>query len=181
MAAPKDSYAIPNYEDYIPTQVKENYDQFIGEFINKHKKGNPTLHREHISIFFSTFICGLDLFNPDQIAHHYKEVHGLEQGITSLGHSGISATRVDELAFTCPSLLGIEDRKEADQAMVTENLFHRCRASGMFFNTGLTTNLKPLRAQELISGIQIASDSLYFKRFVMLLGQALRSQGQYVF
>ena len=35
VAAPRSAYAIPNYEDYVPIQVKENYDQFIDEFINK--------------------------------------------------------------------------------------------------------------------------------------------------
>ena len=180
VAALKTAYTIPNYEDYLPIQVKENYDQFIGEFISRHKKANPTLHRDHISIFFSTLICGLDLFDPEQIAHHYKEVHGLERGISSLGHSGVAATRVEELGFTCPSLLGIEDMREDGQAMITENLFHRCKASGMFFNTGLTTNLKPHRAQELLTGIKGASRMLYFKRFTIYLGQTLRSQGQNV-
>ena len=88
---------------------------------------------------------------------------------------------MEEIGFICPSLFGIEDMEEDGQAMITENLFHRCRASGMFFNTGFTPNLKPIRAQELITGIQVASSSLYFKRFLMLLGQALRSQGQNVF
>ena len=67
---------------------------------------------------------------------------------------------MEETVFICPSLLGIEDMEENSQAMVTENLFHRCRASGMFFSTGLTTNLKPHRAQELISGIMQASNRL---------------------
>ena len=178
VAAPSDNYAVPNYEDYIPIQVKEDYDQFIGEFINKHKIRHPSLRRDHISIFFSTFICGLDLFDPQQIDHHLKEIHRLEQGISSLGHSGTSAIGMEEIGFICPSLFGIEDMEENGQAMITENLFHRCKASGMFFNTGFTPNLKPIRAQELITGIQVASSSLYFKRFLMLLGQALRSQGQ---
>ena len=107
VAAAKEEYEIPNYEDYIPTQVKENCGQFIREFIRNHKEKHPTLRREHISIFFSTFICGLDLFNPDQIAHHFKKVHGLEQGIMSLGHSRTPAEDMAPLEFVCPSLLGI--------------------------------------------------------------------------
>ena len=70
VAAPKAAYAIPNYEDYIPIQVKENYEQFIIEFIGRHIKTNPTLHRDHISIFFSTLICGLDLFDPEPDSHN---------------------------------------------------------------------------------------------------------------
>ena len=90
VAAPKTVYKISNYENYLPIQVKENYDQFIGEFIDRHKKTNPTLHKDHISVFFSTFICGLDLFDPEQIIHHCREIHGLERGISSLRPLGLS-------------------------------------------------------------------------------------------
>ena len=175
VAAPKSTYAVPNYEDYIPVQVKENYDQFISEFINKHKEDNPTLHRNHISIFFSSLICGLDLFEPEQIAHHYAEVHGLEQGISDLGHQGIPAAL--EIRFICPSLLELEDMGETNRILILENIFHRCKASGIFFDTSLN-DIKPHRAQDLISGIKEASNGLYFKRFMMFLGQAIRNQGQ---
>ena len=181
VAASKEEYKIPDYENYIPTQVKENCGQLIEEFIRNHKERHPTLSKEMISTFFSSFICGLDLFNPEQIDHHFKEIHGLEQGIMSLGHSRTPTEDTIQPLFICPSLLGIEDRKETDQVMITEILFHRCKASGMLFDTGLTPNVKPLRAQELVSGIQTASDSFYFKRFTMLLGQALRNQDQDVF
>lgn len=174
VAAPKVAYTVSEYEDYIPVQVKANYDQFIGEFLNRHRGANPKLHREHISIFFSSLICGLDLFDPEQISNHYREVHGLEQGVLSLSNSGACAARVDEIVFICPSLLEIEDMGEASLAMVTEILFHRCKASGMFSNTGSGTCIKHNRAQELILGIKGASSMLYFKRFIMYLGQTLR-------
>ena len=37
VAAPKAVYKFPNYEDYVPIQVMENYEQFIDEFTNKHR------------------------------------------------------------------------------------------------------------------------------------------------
>ena len=179
VAAPKAAYKLSNYEDYLPVQVKENYDQFIGEFINRHKRINPTLHKNHVSVKFSTFICGLDLFESGQITHHCREIHGLEQGITSLSPLEVVTVK-EEMKFTSPSFLGIENMGEENQAMIAENLYHRCVASGILISAGSdisTADLRSHRAQELLEGIKEVSDKLYFKRFLMFLGQALRNQG----
>ena len=73
IATPRTSYTASDFENYMPIQVKESYDQFIQEFIHRHKGAHPTLNKEHITIFFSSLICGLDLFNQEQIAYHYKD------------------------------------------------------------------------------------------------------------
>ena len=182
MAAPQTVYKISNYENYLPIQVKENYDQFIGEFINRHKRINPTLHKNHVSVKFSTFICGLDLFESGQITHHCREIHGLEQGITSLSPLEVVTVK-EEIKFTSPSFLGIESMGEENQAMITENLYHRCVASGIFISAGSdmsSADLRSHRTQELLKGIKEVSDKPYFKRFLMFLGQALRNQEQQI-
>ena len=177
VATPRARYTVSDFENYLPIQVKENYDQFIYEFIRKHKGANPALNKEHISIFFSSLVCGLDLFSQEQISYHYKEIHGLEQGALILDHSGAGTALMEGTAFSCPSLLGIEEMGETGQAMVTEVLFHRCKASGMFFYTNNGTSIVSHRAQELIMGIKSASSMQYFQRFIMFLEQTLRSQG----
>ena len=175
IATPRTRYTASDFENYMPIQVKENYDQFIQEFIREHKGAHPSLNKDHISVFFSSLICGLDLFNQEQMAYHLKEVHGLEHGDLILDHP--KTHTVETGAFSCPSLHGIEEMGETGQAMVSEVLFHRCRASGMFSYTGDSTNIVSHRAQELILGIKHASSIQFFQRFFMFLEQTLRSQG----
>ena len=174
VATPRTRYTASDFENYMPVQVKENYDQFIQEFIREHKGANPSLNKEHISVFFSSLICGLDLFSQEQIAYHYREVHGLEQGDLTLDRPGAN---MGETAFASPSLHGIEEMGEAGQAMVSEVLFHRCRASGMFSHANSSTIIVSHRAQELVLGIKQASSMQFFQRFFMFLEQTLRSQG----
>ena len=124
VATPRSRYTASDFENYMPIQVKEDYNQFVQEFIQEHKGAHPSLDSEHISVFFSSLICGLDLFSQEQIAYHYKEVHGLEQGDLTLDHPGPCTTRSRETTFSCPSLHGIEEMGETGQAMVSEVLFH---------------------------------------------------------
>ena len=91
--------------------------------------------------------------------------------------SGADTAMTGETAFTCPSLHGIEEMGEVRQAMVTEVLFHRCKASGMFSGTNDGFSIARHRAQELVMGIKNASSMQYFQRFFVFLEQALRNQG----
>ena len=84
IATPRTRYTASDFENYMPIQVKEHYDQFIREFIREHKGAHPSLNKEHISVFFSSLICGIDLFSQEQIAYHYEEIHGLKQGDLTL-------------------------------------------------------------------------------------------------
>ena len=86
----------------------------------------------------------------------------------------------DGKKFISPSFLEIENMGEENQAMLAENLYHRCVASGIFIsanNSMNTADLKSHRAQELLQGIKEVSDKFYFGRFLMFLGQALRDKG----
>ena len=177
IATPRTRYTASDFENYMPIQVKENYDQFIREFIREHKGAHPSLNKEHISVFFSSLICGIDLFSQEQIAYHYEEIHGLKQGDLTLDHPGTCMAKMEETAFSCPSLHGIEEMGETGQAMVSEVLFHRCKASGILSHTNNSTNIVSHRAQELVLGIKHASSMQFFQRFFMFLEQTLRSQG----
>ena len=165
VAAPKVSYTASDFEKFMPVQVKGDYNQFVNEFIGKHKGNNPKLKKEHISVFFTSLICGLELFDQMQISDHYKEIHGIEQNDLKL-----------ETAFLCPSLHGIEEMGEVGRAMITEVIFHRCRDSGMLFPTENGFSITHHRAQELVTEIKKASSMQYFQRFFVILEQALRSE-----
>ena len=58
VAAPKSSYLIPNYDEYIPIQILDAT-QFINEYYEKHRRNVAKLEKEHITVAFSVFTCGL--------------------------------------------------------------------------------------------------------------------------
>ena len=74
VATPKVRYTSSDFENYMPIQVKGDYDEIVSDFVREHKGNHPKLKKEHVSVFFSSLICGLDLFDQLQISYHYKEV-----------------------------------------------------------------------------------------------------------
>ena len=54
IAAPKAAYAIPNYDEYLPTPALDAQ-QFIDEFYEKHSRTTPKLEKTHIQVSFSVF------------------------------------------------------------------------------------------------------------------------------
>ena len=179
VAAPKAVYVVTNYEDYLPIQALDT-EQFITEFLDRHRRATPRLARAHISTKFSIFTCGLDLFDPEQITYHCSEIHGLDQGITSLSPLQVIDVR-EEIKFISPSFLEIENMGEENQAMLADSLYYRCVASGIFVsaNNGKNTaDLKSHRTQDLLNGIKDVSNKYYFGRFHMILGNVLSEMGK---
>ena len=89
----------------------------------------------------------------------------------------------EELKFTSPSFLEIENMGEENQALLADALYYRCVTSGIFIsaNNGKNTaDLKSHRAQDLLNGIKDVSNKYYFGRFHMILGQALSEMGRNV-
>ena len=58
IAASKAAYAVPNYDEFLPTTALDAQ-QFIDEFYNKHIGDNPRLEKTQIRVVFSAFTCGL--------------------------------------------------------------------------------------------------------------------------
>ena len=60
IAASKTAYRITDYAEYIPIPALDTT-QFTDEFLAKHGTTVPKLKREHITVSFSVFGCGLTL------------------------------------------------------------------------------------------------------------------------
>ena len=46
VATPRVRYTSSDFENYMPVQVKGDYDQIISDFIREHKGNHPNLHTE---------------------------------------------------------------------------------------------------------------------------------------
>lgn len=107
IAASKSSYRVGDYDCYIPIPALDTT-QFIDEFMAKHGTSVPKLKKEHITVSFSVFQCGPAMMEEEQVAEHCKQIHGLNEGITSLSPLQVITVEKDQ-AFTCPHLHKMED------------------------------------------------------------------------
>ena len=74
-ASSKESYSVPSYTAFVPTQVKDASDKYINMYYNKYKRANVKLTKAMINIAFSSFKCGLHMTEQDEIDHHFDDVH----------------------------------------------------------------------------------------------------------
>ena len=106
-ASGKETYSVTNYVGYVPNQVRAASDTYITMYYNKHKTANQRLTKAMITISFSSFKCGLPMTVQDEIDEHIYNVHGIEEGATSL--KPIQEIDVDtKITFSLPSILDIE-------------------------------------------------------------------------
>ena len=107
VAAPMSAYRVGNYVNYIPIPIVDT-DKFKKEFISKHSTDVPKLKKEHISVAFSIFQCGLQLVEEQQVDEHCRQIHGLMEGINSLSPLHVITVDRDQV-FKCPDLQRMED------------------------------------------------------------------------
>ena len=179
IAAKKSAYRVHDYAENIPVPALDTT-QFIDEFMEKHSSDVPKLKKEHITTAFSVFGCGLVLVEDDQVAEHCKQIHGLTEGITSLNPLQVIIVDKDQ-AFTCPTLLAMEDVGPEQKALYLDSIFCTAAAKGVFHvtdNNKYNADLKRNRAQEFLSEVKKACTAVFYGRFNMHLGNKLSARGQ---
>ena len=181
IAAPMNSYPIPNYTSYIPVPAA-NIDGYINQFINHHKQHADFtgLEREHLSASITVFTCGLQLFDTLHVQEHYLHVHGLPSGVASLKQLP-TITLDKDTAFVSPDLKGIEDVGADKKKIVITAVYNQCIAKSVFvaFNGGRSSaDLNQQRSQEFLNKLRKKCQASYYGRFVMLLTRKLMSSNQ---
>ena len=84
VAATKASYSITNYDHYVPIQALDTT-QFTNEFIAKHGSRVPKLEKDHITVSFSVFLCGIQLITAHNTVsfpgtRSYQKKHSSSEG-----------------------------------------------------------------------------------------------------
>lgn len=87
-ASSKESYSVPSYSSFVPTQVRDAADKYITKYYNKFKRANTKLTKGMITIAFSTFKHGLHLTEQEEIDEHFSDVHGISDGPTVIPPPG---------------------------------------------------------------------------------------------
>ena len=178
VAAPMSAYRVGNYVNYIPIRILDT-EQFKAEFITKHGTDVPKLKKEHISVAFSIFQCGLQLVEEQQVDEHCRQTHGLVEGINSLSPLQVITVDRDQV-FKCPDLQRMEDVGPEEREMLSNSVSNMSVAKGVFQvinNNKSQADLKRNRAQEFLEEVRKACSKNYYGRFNMLLGNELVTQG----
>ena len=112
------------------------------------------------------------MIEEEHVAEHCKQIHGLDEGITSL--SPLQVIEVDKnQAFTCPSLHKIEDFGPEQHKLLATSVYYNCIAKGIFTTTNnnrSTADLKPNRSQEFLEEVKKACSKTFYGRLNMHLG-----------
>ena len=178
VTAPMNAYPVGNYVNYIPIPALDT-SKFVDKFMAHHSTSSPGLQREHISVAFSIFQCGLQLIEEQQVDEHFGQVHGLSDGISSL--SPLQVITLDkDTVFQCPDLKTMEDVGPEEREMMADAVYNMSVAKGVFVvvnNNKSKADLKRNRAQEFLKEVRKASAATFYGRFNMLLGQMLREAG----
>ena len=170
VASNPNTYAVPEYFDYVPIQVRNAEAGFINKFLVKHKGANGNLTKAMITISYVTFKCNLQLTDQDHVNEHYRNVHGLGGGAATL--IPFQEIEVDtKIPFTVPDLQTIEQVGPDKRAQIFSSFFNRCVARGV---VSKTTNrnefcLTESRSREFMTELARSSSPTYFGRFKMHL------------
>ena len=110
----------------------------------------------------------------DKIDEHIKDVHGIEEGATSL--KPLQQIEVDtKLTFSLPSALDIELVGPDKRAQVVHSMYTRCVSRGIINKTSNknTADLSESRSREFMIELEKNSTKTYFACFKMYLSVEL--------
>ena len=107
VASDPSTYAVPDYQKFVPATVISARDTFANKFHGKHHGTNSKLTRQMINTSYIIFKCNLNLLDQDHVDEHYLDVHSLEGGAAAL----IQLEEIEvntKLPFSVPDLQAIE-------------------------------------------------------------------------
>ena len=135
-----------------------NTDKYVNQFIAHHVGNYPGLEKQHVSVAISVFMCGLQLFDPQHVDEHCRQIHGLSNGIASLSPLQVISLDKDTV-FLCPDLKSMEDVGPEEKKMLIDAVYNMCIAKGIFVtvnNNRSSADLNRTRAQEFLREVKKA-------------------------
>ena len=170
VASSPDTYAVPQYFDYVSINVRNATATFKESYYQKHIGTNATLTREMITVIFVTFKCNLQLIDTDHVTEHYSNVHGIDGGASALiPHQEIEVNTT--LPFKVPDLTKIKEVGPYKKSQIITSFFTQCVARGVISKTGNRNEscLNESRSRESMEEVARSSSPTFFGRFRMYL------------
>ena len=173
-ASNKENYSVTEYNNYVPTGVRDASDEYKELYYTKYRPANDRLNKTMIDITYTSFKCDLSMDEQEQIDDHVRDVHGVENGINSM--KPVQRIEVDtKIAFTLPSILEIEISGPEKRKTMIHSLYIRSVARNVVNKTNnkSTADLIECRSQEFMTELGKSAPTNFFSRFKMHLYEAL--------
>ena len=90
-ASDPETYSVPNYFEYIPTNVRSAEKKYKTKFLQRNKEEHDWLQMKFIKVFYMVLKCNLPLTNDQKIQQHYRKVHLLSNGASSVSYTHLRA------------------------------------------------------------------------------------------
>ena len=172
-AADPQTYSVPSYTEYIPTEVSNSTGKYIDLFFAKYTANNPRLTKEMCVTSFVSFKCDLSMDEDGLIDEHIREVHDVP-GIPAM--KPIQRIEVDaKQEFSLPDLLDIEIAGPDKQNTKVNSVYSRCVSRNVVNKTynKSAADLVESRSQDFMLELKKRTNDNFFNRFKMHLAQEL--------
>merc|ERR1712241_1237687 len=115
-ASQPDTYPVPNYFEYIPSNVRDAEEKYKKKSLNKHIGKYQNLTMKEIDISYRVLKCNMPLYDDQKMQRHYKRVHLLPDGYASLKKREIIKINTD-LECKFEDMKHFQDMNQENQNM----------------------------------------------------------------
>merc|ERR1712173_479763 len=170
-AADPKTYSIPNYFEYIPSDMITASKKYIQLFVTKHKPRNDKLTNTMCTFAFTSFKCDLEMDEDGLIDEHYREVHAIP-GVQAM--KPLQLIEVDaKQEFNLPDLTDLEILGPEKQEDKINSIYVRGVARGMLtksYNKD-SADLVASKSQDFLLEMHKRTILNFYRRFVMNLSK----------
>ena len=173
-ASNKENYSVTEYNNYVPTEVRDASDEYKELYYTKYRPANDRLNKTMIDVTYTSFKCDLAMQEQEEIDDHIRNVHGVEYGVNSM--KPVQRIEVDtKIVFILPSILEIElVGSKKRKALI--NSIYTCSVARNVINktpNKNTADLNMSRSKDFMTELSKSAPTNFFSRFKMHLYEAL--------
>ena len=174
-ASDPETYSVPNYFEYIPKMVRSAEKKYRLKFFNKNKDAHDWLRMAHIKVYYVTLKCNLPLVNDQKIQQHYRKIHLLSNGASSLTRREIIKVNPD-LDFKITDLTNFENLSIIGQNALIDKVYNHVVVTGVFENCSSRNGarINKSRSTEFINEMKKVCQENYFERFKFSLKSIIK-------
>ena len=167
------TYSIPDYNEYVPTEVLNAAEKYKALYQIKYGGDNPTLTKEMMTFTFISFKCDVAMEEDGFIAEHVKEVHNVP-GIPNMTPAQVIEVDAKQ-EFNLPDLLDIEIAGPDKHNTKVNTIYSRCVSRNVLqaSNNKCNADLVASKSQDFMTELGKRTNINFFNRFKMHLAQEL--------
>ena len=155
--------------------VRRAEKKYKTKFLQKNKEAHDWLRMAHIKVCYVVLKCNLPLMNDQKIQQHYRKVHLLPNGASSLNKREIIKVNTD-LDFKITDLTEFENLSVIRQNALLEKKYNHVVITGVFENCSSRNEarINKSRSTEFMNEMKKVCHENYFERFKFSLKNIIK-------